>query len=51
MGVGFKLKFGRNTRGSLAVIAPMTDKISSIDNDEEDESEDIKVYFDLQSSF
>ncbi len=50
VGVGFKLKFGRNTRGSLAVIAPMTDKISSID-DEEDDSEDIKVYFDLQSSF
>jgi hemolysin activation/secretion protein len=50
VGFGFKLKFGRNTRGSLAFIAPMTNKISSIE-DEDEEKEDVKVYFDLQSSF
>lgn len=50
IGFGFKLKFGQNMRGSLAFVAPMTNNLSSVEDEDED-TEDVKVYFDLQSSF
>lgn len=50
IGLGLKFKFGRSARGSVAVISPITDKISSVAEIDQ-ESREPKVYFDFQYSF